>query len=72
MQPPHALERIRAEFLEMPGLCLTHEQVRRFCGIDPTLITLVLDELVDTRFLHRDARGFYLRVTAETRTHSDA
>jgi hypothetical protein len=39
--------RIRAEFLEMPGLRLTSEQVQRLCGIERTICQLVLDMLVD-------------------------
>jgi hypothetical protein len=37
------LERIRAEYLEMPGLCLTSEQVQRLCGLERKLCQLVLD-----------------------------
>ena len=37
------LERIRAEYLEMPGLCLTSEQVQRLCGVERTICQLVLD-----------------------------
>jgi hypothetical protein len=28
------LERIRAEYLEMPGLCLKADQVQRLCGVE--------------------------------------
>ena len=31
------LGRIRAEYLETPGLCLTPEQMQRLCGVEPTL-----------------------------------
>ena len=44
------LERIRAEYLEMPGLCLTSEQVQRLCGVERTICQLVLDSLVDAKF----------------------
>ena len=43
------LERIRAEYLEMPGLCLTSEQVQRLCGVERTICQLVLDSLVDAK-----------------------
>ena len=43
------LERIRAEYLEMPGLCLTPEQIQRLCGVERTICQLVLDSLVDAK-----------------------
>jgi hypothetical protein len=47
--PERLLKRIRAEFLEMPGLCLTSEQVQRLCGVERTICQLVLDSLVDAK-----------------------
>ena len=55
----HALvSRVRGEFLEMPGLALTAEQVQRFCGIEPAMCRLVLDMLLQEQFLRvtRDGR----------------
>jgi len=43
--------RIRAEFLEMPGLRLTLAQVHRLCGGDRASCETVLRALVDERFL---------------------
>jgi hypothetical protein len=43
--------RVRAEYLEMPGLVLTKGQMCRFCVLDPPLCDAVLDELVATGFL---------------------
>ena len=57
------LQRIRAEYLEMPGLCLTPEQMQRLCGVEPTLCRLVLDSLVDAKFLCLKSNGTYARVT---------
>jgi hypothetical protein len=57
------LERIRAEYLEMPGLCLTSEQVQRLCGVERTNCQLVLDALVDAKFLCLKANGAYARLT---------
>jgi hypothetical protein len=51
------LERIRAEYLEMPGLCLTSEQVQRLCGVERTICQLVLASLVDAKFLCLKANG---------------
>lgn len=56
-------ERVRAEYLEMPGLRLTVEQVQRLCGIERTICELVLDSLVKTSFLCVKADGHYARVT---------
>ena len=39
------------EFVEMPGLRLTSEQVQRLCGVEPTICQLVLDSLVEAKFL---------------------
>ena len=36
------LERVRAEYLEMPGLRLTLKQVQRLCGIERTVCQMVL------------------------------
>jgi hypothetical protein len=45
------LDRIRAEYLEMPGMKLTTAQVRRLCGIDPSMCKAALDSLVQALFL---------------------
>jgi hypothetical protein len=55
------LERLRAEYLEMPGLKLTAEQVQRLCGVEQMMCRAVLDALVETRFLCRKADGTYTR-----------
>src|SRR5262249_40866449 len=55
--------RVRAEYLEMPGLKLTAQQVARLCGIDGSLCRLVLDSLVEERFLCRKSDGMYVRLT---------
>jgi hypothetical protein len=53
--------RLRAEFLDMPGLRLTPEQVQRLCGVERTLCQIVLDSLVDERFLCAKPDGHYAR-----------
>jgi hypothetical protein len=62
---PHTalLTRIRAEYLEMPGLRLTSEQVQRLCGADRLLCQRVLDMLVDVKFLCAKPNGAYARLT---------
>ena len=54
--PEGLLERVRAEYLEMPGLRLSIDQLQRLCGVEPTLCQLVLDMLVDAKFLSLKVR----------------
>ena len=63
MPVKNMLERIRAEFLEMPGLRLTVEQVQRLCGAERTPCQAVLDALVDAKFLCVKSNGTYARLT---------
>ena len=56
-----AFDRIRAEYLEMPGMRLTPAQVRRLSGVQISICTLVLDDLVRARFLSRTSDGSYVR-----------
>ena len=56
-----ALQRIRAEFLEMPGMRLTPNQVQRLAGVSGLVCDRVLDELVVTGLLARGASGTYKR-----------
>ena len=58
-------ERIRAEYLEMPGMNLTTDQVARLCGMERSTCQTVLDSLVDARFLTLKADGTYVRRTDE-------
>lgn len=59
-----ALEaRIRGEFLEMPGLCLTAHQAARLWAVDRGTSERVLDSLVSTGFLARTRDGAYLRTS---------
>jgi len=55
------LERIRAEYLEMPGLSLKAGQVQRLCGVERELCKNVLDALVDAKFLRLTSDGAYGR-----------
>jgi DNA-binding GntR family transcriptional regulator len=56
------LARIRAEYLEMPGLRLTIPQVQRLFGSDRAPCEDALDRLVEQRFLYQHD-GVYARVT---------
>ncbi len=57
------INRLRAEFLEMPGLRLTREQAQRLCGVERTVCQMALDALVDTKFLCVKPNGAYARLT---------
>jgi hypothetical protein len=60
--PAHeqVVRRIRAEFLEMPGLCLTLEQAQRLWSLKPRACAAILNSLVDARFLRRTDRGLFV------------
>jgi hypothetical protein len=57
------VDRLRAEYLEMPGLRLTQEQIQTLCGLERTICTAVLDALVKEQFLSANPDGSYARVT---------
>ena len=57
---PQVVSRIRSEYEEMPGLCLTRPQAERLWGLDPDICEAVLAALVDAGFLKSTTRG-YLR-----------
>ena len=52
---------MRAEYLEMPGLALTKPQARRLWGLDCETCDLLLDEMVNERFLKKTAQNLYVR-----------
>jgi hypothetical protein len=56
-------DRLRAEYLEMPGLQLKPDQVQRLCGIEQSICQLVLDTLVSLKFLCVRVDGRYVRLT---------
>ena len=53
------LNRVRAEFLEMPGLRLRLEQAQRFWGLDRRTCEELLTSLVDAKFLARRPNDVY-------------
>ncbi|HEX6972798.1 MAG TPA: hypothetical protein VF147_00270 [Vicinamibacterales bacterium] len=53
--------RIRGEFNEMPGLCLTLQQARRLWALDDATCGVVLEDLLTEGFLRRSQSGVYLR-----------
>jgi len=55
------IERIRAEYLEMPGLRVTLKQASRLWGADAAHCQSALDALVDAGFLLPRHGGLYVR-----------
>ena len=51
------VRRVRAEFLEMPGLKLTVPQAQRLWGVDRRTCEAVIEELTQTQFLSRTRDG---------------
>ena len=56
-------QRIRGEFLEMPGLRLTAAQASRLWAMDRTLSSSILEGLTSAGFLARTREGAYLRAS---------
>jgi hypothetical protein len=57
------IERIEAEYREMPGLSLTEAQARRVWHLDDARCAAILQILVEAGFLTRTRAGAYVRVT---------
>jgi hypothetical protein len=67
---PQIIQRIRAEYLEMPGLSLSAAQVQRLCGVDSALCESVLEALVESGFLARRSDGAYGRYRSTDVSHA--
>ncbi len=52
---------VRAEYLEIPGLHLTRDQVRRLWSLDDATCDAILHSLVEGEFLRRTRAGQYVR-----------
>jgi len=59
--PTELLQRVRAEFLEMPGLRLTRAQARRLWAVDEASSDAILGVLIDARFLVYSGNVAYMR-----------
>ena len=55
------IQRIRGEFHESPGLRLTHWQFQRLWNLDADQAQLVIEELVQRRFLRGARDGTFVR-----------
>ena len=56
-----SIDRIRAEYLEMPGLCLTKQQMRRLCLLEAGPCDAAVDQLVMSGFLRRRSDDTFVR-----------
>jgi DNA-binding IclR family transcriptional regulator len=54
------IERVRAEYREMPGLCLSLAQATRLLGMDRPICSDVFHTLVRDGFLRETSRGDYV------------
>jgi len=52
--------RIQVEFIEMPGLKLTRDQIQRLCGVPSDVCDDVLAALVLSGFLRQKPDGSFL------------
>jgi hypothetical protein len=58
-------DRVRAEFLEMPGLCLTRPQIQRLWDLDSLECDAVMSHLVSKGFLRHADHGEYELATQQ-------
>jgi len=63
MESGTLVDRVRGEFIEMPGLQLTMAQASRLWGLDITSCRNVVDVLVESAFLRWTAGGKIVRAT---------
>jgi hypothetical protein len=59
------LQRVRAEYREMPGLRLTQRQAQRLWNLDSITCEAILDTLESTRFLRRTSDRSYVLATRD-------
>jgi hypothetical protein len=60
-RPNALLDRIRGEYLEMPGLRLTIPQALRLWGLPPDVCEYALARLVEDGFLRQTVDGRFVR-----------
>jgi hypothetical protein len=57
------VQRVRSEFLEMPGLQLTPAQARRLWNLEGEMCRAVIDALIAEAFLRWTASGTVTRLS---------
>lgn len=62
----HVLDRVRGEYLEMPGLRLTQQQAQRLFGLDPSACAVVLETLTREQFLSHGGDGRFAQDRSST------
>ena len=55
------LRRVKGEYNEMPGMCVTRTQAQRLWGLDSTTCELVLTTLLERGVVRRTSRGMYVK-----------
>ena len=55
------VERLRTEYLELPGMRLTAPQVQRLAGVDQAVCRAALEVLVASQLIFEDGDGTYSR-----------
>ncbi|HET9831081.1 MAG TPA: hypothetical protein VFP91_05215 [Vicinamibacterales bacterium] len=55
------VNRIRAEFVEMPDLKLTIEEIQRLCDVNRSLCEAAIESLVQAQFLYETSDRRYTR-----------
>lgn len=55
----NCVQRIHAEYREMPGLCLTKPQMQRLFGIESLVCDALVDALIDAQILRRTTNDRY-------------
>lgn len=63
------VDRVRAEFMEMPGLQLTDQQAQRLWSLDAVTCRQILESLVEVGFLTRRANGYARLSEGPDRVH---
>jgi len=58
----HLLNRVRSEFIEMPGLRLRIDQAQRLWNLDRAVCEHILGSLVEAKFLGRFEDEVYARL----------
>lgn len=61
MYPRAVVDRVRGEFMEMPGLQLTMAQAARLWGMEQPACKAVIDALVESSFLRWTPAGTIVR-----------
>ncbi len=62
----HLVNRVKQEYLEMPGLVLTVRQASRLWNLDVTTCEGLLQQLLREQFLAETTTGAYVRLTPDT------